>query len=267
MIGGQESLLLGPPPARYGPSLERGPRRSNGPHTEGRGTRYKSPLDDAGTGRLRHAATLPNRATPALVAGRVQRTFHDAYSGRDLEHGKPLGTVGSQTYLELCKGFRLAQHDPGSHDATHDRVRLTRNHRVDHALEIEDHGFDLCRENLVAADVDDLALATQNSEPPSVDFDSVARVEESLLVEGTWRVEVPEHRRLRADPEPTIDDLGLEAIASDSYPERSRLPRFRAEDPDFGEPIGLLKGGMWQRTRRAFERRRRHWLGAIRDEA
>ena len=130
--------------------------------------------------------------------------------------------------------------------------------RTDDVLDVvhlEQHVLDFDREHLAAADVDDLALAAEDPQPLAVDLDEIAGVEEAVGVERARRVQVAEHRRLRPDPQPAVDDLGLVAFAADAHPQRVRSARLRSQDAELAQAVGLLQLHVRKRGVHALERR------------
>lgn len=69
-----------------------------------------------------------------------------------------------------------------------DRTPLADDGHVGNVQHLEEHALGLGRIHLVAADVNDLAVAPAEAQPLAIDVDEVARVEEAVRVETTGRV-------------------------------------------------------------------------------
>ena len=104
-------------------------------------------------------------------------------------------------------------------------MRFADHNGVSHVFELEQHALDFGRVDLLAADIDDLRLASEDANKVAIYLDHVIGVEPPFLIEGAGRIEIAEHGGMRFDPEKAVDDLGFKALAANLDPERSRVAR------------------------------------------
>ena len=156
--------------------------------------------------------------------------------------------------LERREVFLARQRHRRDDHLAGERIRFAVHRHVVDVVEREQRVLDFHREHLVAADVDHLGVPADDANPFAVELHEVAGVEEAVRVERARRVQVAEHRRLRADIQPAVDDLGLESFAAHAHPQRSRLTRLRSQDAQLAEAVRLQEVRL--RKRRADPRQR-----------
>ena len=79
-----------------------------------------------------------------------------------------------------------------------------------------DHRLDLLGMNLQAADIDDAAAAADEEVAIAAPLHHVAGIDEAVAIRArrTLRAEIALRRARRADPQRTVDDLQLDAVAA-----------------------------------------------------
>src|SRR5437660_6537548 len=140
-----------------------------------------------------------------LEPGRVPVPVHDLDQHGDLVRLKALSAEGSDTGGEGLRILgRPAGRHPGDDDVARDGIRLADDQGLPDLVHLEQDALDLGRKDLLASDVDDVALPAQDLQVLTVDLDDILGVEPTLLVERRRRIEVADHRRLTPYPEDVV---------------------------------------------------------------
>src|SRR6266508_2183390 len=205
--------------------------------------------------------------THALETRRVNRLRDDANLRGKLEGCEALGAEPTHSDLEFVARLRPAKSNGRRHNLSGKRMRLAEHDDISDVLHLEENAFNFSGIHLAAADVDHVARAPQKADPFPVGFHEVSGVEEPVCVERARRVEVPQHRGTRTNPETLAHHLAVEIFATDSHPQRIRFARLRAKDAELRQAVRLEESCLWKCSTGALQRARRHRLSAVRDQA
>src|SRR4029077_13167320 len=134
---------------------------------------------------------------------------------------------------------RPAGRDPGYDDVPRDGIRLADDQGLPDLVHLEQDALDLGGKDLLAPDVDDVALPAQDLQVLTVDLDDVLGVEPTLLVEWRRGIEVAEHRGLAPDPQNVVEDLVVDHAPVQPDPQFVGRPRLRRKDAELGEAVRL----------------------------
>ena len=91
--------------------------------------------------------------------------------------------MASHASLEDQRCLINAKANVDGHDLTGDRVALRVDGRSGYIVEFLQHALHFCRVDLVAADVDDLAVPSADAQPFAIDINLIARIEKAVCVE------------------------------------------------------------------------------------
>ena len=134
-----------------------------------------------------------------------------------VDHGRNLVALEScvaelaDAQFERLGFLRNERGDLGCDELTGDRVRHAAHRDVLDVVDLQQNVLDLGRVHFLAADIDQLRLASENTNVLAIGFDQILRVEPAVSLEWRRRVEIAQHRARRSDPEHAGNDLVLKA--------------------------------------------------------
>ena len=114
-------------------------------------------------------------------------------------------------------------------------IRLGKHGRIPDVVELQQDILDFGRVHFLAAHVDQLRLASDDTNVFALDLNDILRVEPAFIIEGRGRIQVAQHRRFRSEPQHAVDDAVLEAGIAELEPQRVRAARLRRHDAELGE--------------------------------
>ena len=152
----------------------------------------------------------------------MQRIFHQLDSDGNLKLLEPLPAKLPELAMELPRVARLSKSNRCAHDLSHNGVFLAINRYFYDFGHFLKNAFDFRRVHLLATDINNFRLTSEDAKILAVYLNFVTGIEPSVRRKWTWGIEISKHGGLSFYLKNSINNTGLKTFASKLHPKRIR---------------------------------------------